>query len=268
MLKLLKYEWKACARTCLPLYGVAILMAVLGRFFMALNPVLKSFMIYRILGVLGGLLYSGVMVAVFVITLVILVQRFYKNLLGNEGYLMFTLPVTVTQLIWSKTIVAFAMSVISVIASGLSALIMAAGIEAPGEIFKIFSQMFSGTLAQTFHGFIAFLELMLFLILAGLGSIMFIYLCIALGHMAKKHREAMTVVWFFALSTGLQLAFTVLVMLLADTPLKGLITWVAYFKEPVQVQIITLMICAFTAAVSAGFFLGTKYILQNKLNLE
>ena len=28
MLKLLKYEWKACARTCLPLYGVLILMSV------------------------------------------------------------------------------------------------------------------------------------------------------------------------------------------------------------------------------------------------
>ena len=25
MLKLLKYEWKACARICLPLYGVLIL---------------------------------------------------------------------------------------------------------------------------------------------------------------------------------------------------------------------------------------------------
>ena len=28
MLKLLKYEWKACARTCLPLYGVLILMSL------------------------------------------------------------------------------------------------------------------------------------------------------------------------------------------------------------------------------------------------
>ena len=27
MLKLLKYEWKACARICLPLYGVLILMS-------------------------------------------------------------------------------------------------------------------------------------------------------------------------------------------------------------------------------------------------
>ena len=31
MLKLLKYEWKACARTCLPLYGVLILMSLISR---------------------------------------------------------------------------------------------------------------------------------------------------------------------------------------------------------------------------------------------
>ncbi len=268
MLKLLKYEWKACARTCLPLYGVAILMAVLGRLFMALNPVLKDVIIYNILGVLGGLLYFGVMVAVFVITLVILVQRFCKSLLGNEGYLMFTLPVTVTQLIWSKTIVAFAMSVISVIASGFSVLIMATGLAAPGEFLKFFSGMFYGITANTFQGFIMYLELILFVIISGIGSIMFIYLCIALGHLAKKHRDAMTVVWFFALSTALQFAFSVLVLLVGFTPLKGLVMWVANFKEAVQVQIVTLIMCAVTAATSAGFFFGTKYILQNKLNLE
>lgn len=29
MLKLLKYEWKACARACLPLYGAIILVALI-----------------------------------------------------------------------------------------------------------------------------------------------------------------------------------------------------------------------------------------------
>ena len=30
MLKLLKYEWKACARICLPLYGAMLLMSVVS----------------------------------------------------------------------------------------------------------------------------------------------------------------------------------------------------------------------------------------------
>ena len=31
MLKLLKYEWKACARTCLPMYAAVLLLAVVNR---------------------------------------------------------------------------------------------------------------------------------------------------------------------------------------------------------------------------------------------
>ncbi|MFR5640554.1 MAG: hypothetical protein ACLUDF_05780 [Butyricicoccus sp.] len=94
MLKLLKYEWKACARTCLPLYGVLILMSLISRM---LYVIPKNASLDFMLPAIGSMLYMGVMMAAFVVTAVILIQRFYKNLLGSEGYLMFTLPVTVTQ---------------------------------------------------------------------------------------------------------------------------------------------------------------------------
>ena len=31
MLKLLKYEWKACARICLPMYAAVLLLALVNR---------------------------------------------------------------------------------------------------------------------------------------------------------------------------------------------------------------------------------------------
>ena len=110
MLKLLKYEWKACARICLPLYGAMLLMSVGQRSddnractgFYEWYPDSDSRM-----------LYFAMLVAVFVGDRGILIQRFYKNLLGDEGYLMFTLPVTVAQHIWSKVIVAVAICFLS-----------------------------------------------------------------------------------------------------------------------------------------------------------
>ena len=69
---------------------------------------------------ISSMLYMGVMMAAFVVTAVILIQRFYKNLLGSEGYLMFTLPVTVTQHLLSKTIIAVVMIALSGIAAFLS----------------------------------------------------------------------------------------------------------------------------------------------------
>ena len=47
-------------------------------------------------------LVSMLIAAAFVITLILTIQRFYKNLLTDEGYLMFTLPVSTGRLIWSQ----------------------------------------------------------------------------------------------------------------------------------------------------------------------
>ena len=99
MLKLLKYEWKACARICLPLYAVELLVAFINRL---LYSDIGSKLLYGIPSIVMTMLYAAIMVALFVVTAVVLVQRFYKNLLGSEGYLMFTLPVSVSQHILSK----------------------------------------------------------------------------------------------------------------------------------------------------------------------
>ena len=114
MLKLLKYEWKACARICLPLYGVLILMSFVTHL---LYSIPQNSTFGFMLPAISSMLYMGVMMAAFVVTAVILIQRFYKNLLGSEGYLMFTLPVTVSQHLFSKTIIA----VVMIGLSGLSA---------------------------------------------------------------------------------------------------------------------------------------------------
>ena len=41
----------------------------------------------------------------FVATLIVVIQRFYKSLLGDEGYLMFTIPVKAWQNILNKLLV-------------------------------------------------------------------------------------------------------------------------------------------------------------------
>ena len=50
-----------------------------------------------------------------VMTLVLMIQRFYKNYLTDEGYLMFTLPVSVHSMIFSKLIVAIVWIILTVL---------------------------------------------------------------------------------------------------------------------------------------------------------
>ena len=116
MLKqLLKYEFKATKSLYFGLYlALALLSVVLGVSFRQENAWADNTNFGR-LEVILMVLYLSVIFAIAVLCFVSTVQRFYKNLLGREGYLMHTLPVTETQLILSKLIT----SMVWVLCSGL-----------------------------------------------------------------------------------------------------------------------------------------------------
>lgn len=116
MLKqLLKYEFKATKSLYFGLYlALALLSVVLGVTFRQENAWTDNTNFGR-LEVILMVLYLSVIFAIAVLCFVSTVQRFYRNLLGREGYLMHTLPVTETQLILSKLIT----SMVWVLCSGL-----------------------------------------------------------------------------------------------------------------------------------------------------
>lgn len=268
MLKLLKYEWKACARACLPVYGGVLVVALINRLMEVLH--LQN-MLNGIPQLLAAFAYFGVMVAVFVVTAVILLQRFYKSLLGDEGYLMFTLPVTPAQHIWSKTIIAFVMCVLSGVTTMLSVVILAASSSFPIDLlnfFKEFFQMLTRTEFGAANGVMYLLEVIALLVIMSMVGILFMYVCIALGHLAKKHRVAMAVVWYFVLSTVMQFLFAMVVMAGDGGIFNAMFGWVTHLPEAAQIHFVLLLVCVGMAIPGAIFFLGTRYILQNKLNLE
>ena len=263
MLKLLKYEWKACARTCLPLYGVLILMSFVTHLLYGIpeNNTL-SFMLPAI----SSMLYMCVMVAAFVVTAVILIQRFYKNLLGSEGYLMFTLPVTVTQHLLSKTIIA----VVMIALSGLAALI-SMGIFAD----QAFGSLFIGiikSLAQSGNSLLFGLETFALIVLGVAGTALFVYLCIALGHLASKHRLLMSVVWYFVLSTALQVLLLMVMMgagnALPQPVINAMKTVFNGITPMGAVHLVLVFGCVVALIGDAVYFLVTRWILVHKLNLE
>lgn len=268
MLKLLKYEWKACARVCLPLYGAMVLLSIINNLMMA-APMQR--IMYGIPTAVTTMLNFGVLVASLVITTVILIQRFYKSLLGDEGYLMFTLPVTVSQHIWSKLIVAHIMSFLSVIAAYLSIAITGAGL----DVFRWIGNMIEDRIE-----FIAYdpqillvaLEVIVLMILLSVMGLLFIYLCISLGHLARKHRVLMSVVWYFALTTAFQFIFMMLFYWIGE--MQSMEMWYAFtrFLMDIGPQTAThiglITMCLLSIIPCVACFLGVRYILTHKLNLE
>ena len=131
MLKqLLKYEFKATKSLYFGLYlALALLSVVLGVSFRQENAWADNTNFGR-LEVILMVLYLSVIFAIAVLCFVSTVQRFYKNLLGREGYLMHTLPVTETQLILSKLIT----SMVWVLCSGLVGIVCITGMVSIGVL--------------------------------------------------------------------------------------------------------------------------------------
>ena len=255
MLKLLKYEWKACARACLPFYGAIILVALINHL---LYSEAVPELLFGIPAAIMSMLYVVIFAAVFVATAVILVQRFYKSLLGGEGYLMFTLPVSVTQHIFSKAIIAVAMCFLSCLVAFLSILLLSHGINP-----ATFSFFDPAAVPYVLEG-------LLWLVLCAFAAVLFIYLCIALGHLAKKHRLLMAFVWYFVLSTAVQVIGLFVMTASVEKTAAASHTVLAFLDGmgAAGVHVIMLTLCLVSAAAAAVCFAGTRYILTHKLNLE
>ena len=131
--KLLKYELKASARTLLPLYIGTLLVALVCGISIALqisrNNQVHQAIINGLSIPFSGSSYAGLdtmigfvmllvfafCVAITVLTIMCVVQRFNHGIAGNEGYLMFTLPVQHDILLASKLLGALVWSLASML---------------------------------------------------------------------------------------------------------------------------------------------------------
>ena len=95
LIKLLKHEFRATARIMGPLY--LILLAVALGFNFSARLMDTSNVVLNVLAALVILAYVAAIIGVFIVSFILMLQRFYKNLLGDEGYIMFTLPASVHQ---------------------------------------------------------------------------------------------------------------------------------------------------------------------------
>ena len=262
--KLYKYETKATARMFLPLYGALILFAVINKIFLSINAYGSRNLALSLPAGVSTTVYVLLIIAIFALTFVVMIQRFYKNLLKDEGYLMFTLPVSVSQHILSKAVMALVMGVLSFVAALVSIDLLSHGMSVGQGFVSLLRNL------SAYPSDIPFmLEGILWFVLTALACVLFIYLCIALGHLAKKHRLLMAFVWYFVLSTAVQVIGLFVMMASAEKTVAASHAVLAFLDGmgAAGVHVIMLTLCLVSAAAGAVCFAGTRYILVHKLNL-
>ena len=185
--KLLKYEIPAMGRKLLPLYVAWVATALLLGLSAQMADSRNEFMV-----VIFGLLYTAVATAIFVMTVILIVQRYSNSLLGDEAYFNHVLPVSVAEHIGNKAISATIWIFVTVLVAILTGLMIALGaiIVGAGDEFT-FSQLikdlsqFDLDLPKNFGLYV--IEVLILVIASVVKTIMQIYTAVTVGHQVQNH---------------------------------------------------------------------------------
>ena len=239
---LVRYEFKNVNKWYLALYGAVLaLSGLIGIQAKTYNnlPIKES---QPILLVFLALVFGGLMITLGISTLILIIRRFKGSVYDRQGYLTLTLPVSEHQIILAKLLGAFIWSLISSAVLVLSIYIILVIIEPNSVDFLAFKDLFQQYLDSISLSLISF-------ILSTVAGILCIYLAISIGQLFNEYRTALAVLAYIVIQTILGF---VGLNLRIDIDYNWMISF----------EIVKDLI------LSAAFYLGTYYILKNKVNLQ
>lgn len=203
--KLIKHELRATSKIFLSLFAAVV--ALMGGFqmiFLVARLLTGRDDTHPLLALLFGLfsvLSAFALLAMMAVLVIVPVQRFYKNLLGDEGYLMFTLPATPAQQILSKLTTGLIWMFVGMIVCILAVLLFAWNLPDITAIPSIPASF----QAQTGMSFYSALFLFgLFMLLVFANAYLYFYLCIAIGGQWPQNRLLASAVAYLILNAVLQ----------------------------------------------------------------
>lgn len=267
--KLIKHELRATGRVMGPMLLLVLVAAAGGnlatyRLLETNNGVLNA------LGILLLTIFVIAIVATCVLAFALMVQRFYRNLLRDEGYLTMTLPVSVHEHIWAKLLTSLIWWIAVTVAVALAVFILLFNPSIVKEIGQILARLHMAdlNLTRSLPHMILFCAELVLLLLVGCACVcLHFYAALAVGHSFTHHKDALSVLGFFALSIGWALIQSLALKLLNLVSLEGISLWLQSLEPITQMHLTMLGVTAVTAIPAVLYYVLTAYFLKNKLNL-
>ncbi len=273
LIKLLKHEINATRRIFLPLYGALLILTIFTKLVLSLGApdffsdnIATPIAIQVILSICF-MLYLIAITALSIMTLVMIIQRFYKNLFTDEGYLMFSLPVKTWELVLSKLLVGLMWTLVCTVIIFITFFIFSLGTFSMMELTQTIQTAYTD-FAATFGSSLNLLifELILSSIVGVISSILMIYVSIAIGQLFSQHR----IIASFGAYIGITIAIQIIVSIIMSVFMMLNINMVINQNQEIMqffhgfLNATTL----FNVILSIGFYFTTQYIMKNHLNLE
>lgn len=268
--KLIKYEIRSSMRLIGVIWAALVAAALLlsftsGALARIIPDSFTETSAFGLIEFISGFLFVGIFIALIVATVMIVIVRFYRGLLGDEGYLMHTLPVKPWQLITSKGVVSAAVVLVSILVAVVSMLILA-GFNAFVDVADFFAEL--GKMLKEEPKFIlAGIEMLIVLVLSVLKSIYQIYASLSIGQLSGKHRILLALGAYIGISVILSILGVIMMSIGEEL---GIVDWFVGLGDRsvfslTQAGIVGMFLL--TVVQLAVFHVITERILSKKLNL-
>ena len=264
--KLMKYEFLATAIYFLPIYVVLVLVSGL-RYVVSLISQKFSNGFSAFSGFSLSAIYLLLALGLAITTFIVIIIRFYKNLLGTEGYLMFTLPVSVEQNILAKLIPSVVWFFGSCVL-GMLTIAPAMGLRFNDNPFTMFTGIRLGDVPEI-------LLAVLMVIGSIAGTFLFYYLCMCIGQMFNSHRFLVSAGAYIVIQTVLQILGIAFIWICASSfSSQAFVAWLsnafAFLDKIPSGSLIYLFLIAaniLSYGIAAALFFIDSAILRKRLNL-
>lgn len=280
--KLLKYEFKAVSKSLVPMLLAIFGLSVLSSFIIVLNNAISrssaaSSVFAAIFQIITSIILVFSVIALFasiLIVIFLLLQRYYKNFFTDEGYLTFTLPVEVKQLLATKLISGFVWTIVGTIVIFVSIMFFLPFATAEDghlisfDVLTTFIDVISSfyRYVGTLNSVLFTVEFILLGVIGVISQLLLYYLAITIGSIiAKKHKILASIGMYFAINsvTGIVAGIIMfLIMLISPQTAQNIDS---LYGVSHSFLIMYILIYALMGTVS---YLICKSMLKNKLNLE
>lgn len=278
--KLMKYEMKSIYKYFLTLYAIIIIGAI-----MSLTTARTQVAILEKIGIGSFVACFVACIALGVVQFIFTITRFNTSLLGDEGYLMFTIPTSTHTVIWSKALVLLIFNILStIVVAGAFVMIFFVsttvsankidpkGIEFMHNVFK-YPGVYLGIIVTIVSVLVSIIDI-----------IFLIYASLSFGQLPglKKHKNIFAFVFFIVFNTASTYIYTVL----SKDSTQALINKFETALENIDASVTTAqmgekvgLVVDFISKLQAGVIVSTVieiavlyaityYILNRKLNLD
>ena len=272
--KLMKHEFRATGRMMLPMFLLVLVTAVganlsTRRLLETDNGALNT------LGILLLIAFTLAITGVCVMPVVLMIDRFHKNLLRDEGYVMLTLPVSVHQHVWSKLLVSMLWFVATAVVVFLAFVTLVYEVGLVQQFFaglgELLRQVRIGNYYLELGSVVGVgVETLILLAVSWAGGCLQIYAAMAIGHSFANRKVLWSVAVFFGSQFALQLLGGLFVTFMDATGLDAALTrLLPQIDSPVGATMLGLFVLIVCGVLFAAFFYFlTTYFLKKRVNLE